>query len=120
MENSIRHLDFEQWSELASSDPEAFEDQRKALIDMVISRAPERRQQRLRGLQWRVDQVRNRSSNPLAACISLSDMMWEAFAGNNGLVETLRGAQDGMPEREEKPTASNTVVSLRKPPRGPA
>ena len=119
MDSPVRHLDFEQWSLLASLDPEEFENRRKALIDAVISKAPERRRQRLRGLQWRVDQVRSRSSNPLAACISLSDMMWESFAGTNGLVETLRGAKE-EPERCEPAADLPTVVPLRKKPRNPA
>jgi hypothetical protein len=119
MENHVRQLDFEQWRLLASRDPEEFENRRKALIDAVISRAPERRQQRLRGLQWRVDQVRNRSSNALAACISLSDMMWESFAGSNGLVETLQRAKDEPPTREQESNRAS-VISLGKKPLKPS
>lgn len=119
MENSLRHLDIEQLRVLASSDPEGFEQRRRELIDAVIDRAPERRRKRLRGLQWRVDQVRSRSSNPLAACISLSDMMWEAFAGSNGLLETLRGNSDArIPQSRTGYPAK--VVPLRKKPHHPA
>lgn len=113
MENPSRNLDIEQLRHLADSDPEAFEHRRRELIDAVIARAPARRRQRLRGLQWRVDQVRSRSSNPLAACISLSDMMWEAFAGSNGLVETLRGNRE---DGEAGPSCPLNVVPLDKKP----
>lgn len=109
MARSGRNLDFEQWSQLARRDPEAFEDRRRELIDAVIARAPQDRQQRLRGLQWRVDQVRSRSSNPLAACISLTDMMWEAFAGDNGLIETLRGRREGLPASSPSSGRDNVV-----------
>jgi len=88
----VQYLDFDEWRVLARSDPEAFEAMRRKVLQAVIDRAPEKRRQRLQGLQWRVDQVRRRCANPMAACISLSDMMWEAFAGDRGLVETLRGS----------------------------
>ena len=83
------NMDFEQWSALASEDPAAFERCRREMIEGVIDGASQRCQQRLRGLQWRIDQVRDHSPNPMAACISLSNMMWESFAGEEGLAETL-------------------------------
>ena len=82
-------IDFEQWSELADRDPARFELLRHKLIEELIAAASARSQQRLRGLQWRIDQVRDHSPNPLAACIALSNMMWQAFAGEGGLAETL-------------------------------
>jgi hypothetical protein len=91
-----RRLDFDEWRELACADPEAFEAMRRRVLQAVIEQAPERCRRRLRGLQWQVDQVRRRSASPLDACISLSDMMWEAFAGERGLVQTLRGNQRCM------------------------
>ncbi len=89
-----QRLDFDEWQALARSDPEAFEVMRRRVLQSVIERAPERSRRRLKGLQWRVDQVRRRAVSPMAACISLSDMMWEAFAGDNGLAQALRGGLD--------------------------
>lgn len=119
MERSTRHLDFDQWRLLAHSDPEAFESRRRELIDKVIARAPENRQQRLRGLQWRVDLVRRRASSPLAACITLSDMMWQAFAGSNGLLERLHGFGEGELSPISPPYKPDNVLPLsrkRRPP----
>ena len=82
-------MDFEQWSTLASEDPAGFERRRREMIDELIGAASQRCRQRLRGLQWRIDQVRDHSPNPMAACISLSNMMWESFAGEEGLADTL-------------------------------
>lgn len=76
---SVYHIDFEAWSKLAKRDPETFENLRTRMLDACIARASEERQQRLRCLQWRINQVRNSASNPMAACISISDMMWETF-----------------------------------------
>jgi hypothetical protein len=110
-------MDFDAWRLLASTDPEAFEAERRKVLQAVIERAPARRRQRLEGLQWRVDQVRRRSASPMAACISLSDMMWEAFAGKRGLLATLRGrnpgAAGGGAGDAEPPSAK--VLRLKKP-----
>jgi hypothetical protein len=118
----IRHLDFDEWRTLASSDPEAFEAMRRKVLQAVIDRAPEKRRQRLQGLQWRVDQVRRRSSSPMAACISLSDMMWESFAGDKGLVEALRGTRQNTPHQadNELQGARAEVVSMEKTRKGPS
>lgn len=87
--------DFEQWMRLASQDPEGFELMRLDMIEELISSASSHCQKRLRGLQWRIDQVRGLSANPMAACIALSGMMWETFAGEDGLVQTLNRGCDG-------------------------
>ncbi len=103
--------DFDEWRLLASRDPEGFEAARRRVLDAVIAQAPEARRQRLKGLQWRVDRVRERSATPLAACISLSDMMWESFAGENGLLEALRGGQGCAPQK--RPSHRSEVIPIR-------
>ena len=108
MADSRQHLDFDEWRVLASRDPDEFEAARRKALDAVIARAPERRRQRLRGLQWRVDQVRGRSSSPMAACISLTDMMWESFAGENGLMDALHG-QHALPRKPVKAKRSMVI-----------
>ena len=95
MFSSCRQLmDFEQLRKLASQDPEGFEAMRREMIEELIDRASERCRRRLRGLQWQIDQVRVHSSSPMAACVSLSNMMWESFAGEEGLVDTLNRRHD--------------------------
>ncbi|MBW1671082.1 MAG: DUF3135 domain-containing protein [Deltaproteobacteria bacterium] len=83
-------FDFEEWMLLAKSHPEEFEKRRKHLIDDFISSVPEDRQQRLRCLQWRIDIERSRCSNPLAACVRLSDMMWDFVFAENGFLNALK------------------------------
>jgi len=85
-------VDFEKLSALAASDPDAFESLRADLIEEQILRAPPERQQRLRCLQWRIDQIRRSSRTPLAACIRISQMMWDSVTGPGGLQEALNQA----------------------------
>ena len=93
-EQSLTELDFDAAMELARKDPEAFEQYRKDVIEALIARAPERNQQHLRRLQWRIEQERKRASNPLSACVKLYRMMWESFAGECGLIDTLQNSRN--------------------------
>ncbi|MDO9371211.1 MAG: DUF3135 domain-containing protein [Gammaproteobacteria bacterium] len=103
-------FDFDTWSALASSDPEAFEKQRQDIVNQAIAGAPAGQQQRLRGLQWRIDKVRERSGTPLAACIRISGMMWDAVLGDGGLVDSLQALRDANPL-----TATQDTVTAPKP-----
>jgi hypothetical protein len=78
--SSICEFDFEKWALLASSDPESFEQLRHDKIMAVIEKATSTHQQRLRKLQWRIDQVRNKNkTSTMAACLAISDLMWDTF-----------------------------------------
>jgi hypothetical protein len=102
--------DFDRLRRLADHDPAGFEAKRREIIEAAITRAPAERQPRLRGLQWQVDQRRRRAPNPLAACIALSGMMWEAVAGQGGLLEALTRPDAPVPGRRRA-----KVLALRRP-----
>ncbi len=106
-------INFDEWSALASTDPEAFERLRASLVSQVLERAPERRQDRLRGLQWRIDRVRERSATPLAACIRISGMMWDSVMGEGGLVEALQGLRKLEPAHVKRAHTTAQVLPFR-------
>ena len=85
-------FDFDSWAALAQDNPQAFETRRKEAIEQAILQASPRRQQRLRCLQWQLDQIRNTSRTPLAACLRMQRMLWEKLAGDAGLLACLQGA----------------------------
>ncbi|MCK5640601.1 MAG: DUF3135 domain-containing protein [Gammaproteobacteria bacterium] len=89
MSKQLQKLDFDSWLNLSRKDPDHFEIQRQNLIAEAIAQAPKDRQKRLHGLQWRIEQMRRRAKTPMAACISISDLMWDVFAGENGLQSML-------------------------------
>ena len=78
-------IDFDTWSEMARNDPDAFEKMRLRAIEAAIDSAPEANRERLRRLQWRIDQERRLAGTPMAACLRISRMMWRAVLGPNGL-----------------------------------
>jgi hypothetical protein len=107
-------IDFDAWSALAVDDPHRFEQQRSELIKGVLAFVPAQRQQRLQCLQWRIDKVRETSPTPLAGCIKLSRMMYDAVLGKGGLQEKLLMLTDNQaPCPAEQPKA--IVLNFRRP-----
>ncbi len=85
---SICEVNFEKWMMLASSEPNSFEQLRRDKISELIESAPKRHQHRLRCLQWRIDQIREKNnSSPMAACIAISGLMWDTFGHLSELLQ---------------------------------
>ncbi|MEN8107987.1 MAG: DUF3135 domain-containing protein [Pseudomonadota bacterium] len=101
---------FDAWAALASSDPEAFEQQRRQVIDHAIRQAPARRQQRLRGVQWQLDQIRASARTPMIACLHMHRMLLDAIRGENGLLDCLQKPAATLRRRQQK---AATVIPLR-------
>lgn len=90
-------FDFDTWATLAEDDPAAFEHARRAVLTSLIEAAPAAHRQRLTGLQWRLDRLRDRASTPLGACLRLSGLMWDRVLGDHGLVERLQELSGDRP-----------------------
>lgn len=117
MPNSVfKDLPFEQWSELASNDPEGFEALRGEVIDAFLARVPAPQRQRLRGLQWRIDMVRDQSGTPMAACLKIYNMMWDAVVGDNGMLDTLANCSRKSRRVTQVSGTVAEVVPLTRPP----
>jgi len=100
MQTGGSDFDFEEWASLAKTDPAAFEAKREEAIAQLIEGASPRMQTRLRGLQWRIDMDRRRSSNPLSSCMKIFNQMWTSVYGERGLLAALHGFDCGpLPER---------------------
>ena len=104
------YIDFDEWSRLADNDPDTFEIKRKSLLDDFLSQFSEHRQRRLRGLQFQIDMERRRAKTPMAACIRLSDMMWESVDGKNGLRETVNQLRSGQISVRAHPTSTKASI----------
>lgn len=82
--------DHGQLSRLAREDPAAFEALRQSLVDQLINSAPDRLRSRLAGLQFRLDDIHRRSSNPLAATVRVYQLMWSSFLRLNDELLSVR------------------------------
>jgi len=97
MQFSARQIDFDHWSELAKSDPASFELLRTRTLQACIDRSSSDRQERLRCLQWRIDQIRSQSGTPLAACVKISGIMWDTFNRLGHLYNQVEQLNAGIP-----------------------
>lgn len=113
-------FDFDSWAALAKEDPEAFEARRQEAINELIAKAPEELRKRLQGFQWRIDMERARCSNPLQACIRISNMMWDLVYADRGFLWSLQVLSNPRTLLAEAPAEGGggaEVVALRPPPK---
>ncbi len=103
-------FDFDTWSAMAQQNPEKFEAMRQQLIDDLIAKTPAHLRQRMIGLQWQIDQMRRQAANPLAACIQISNLMWDSVLGEKGLLNALREPRSILKALKSKPPGK--VLSL--------
>ena len=106
---SHEKFNFDMWCELSQSNPEAFEELRQKTLDEFIEGVDEYRQHRLRCLQWKVDRVREMNPTPLAACVAISDMMWDSLEKLNQIYydyNSLTSLHDSKKELAPLPNAS--------------
>jgi hypothetical protein len=109
-------FDFDMWSELSKKDPQAFEAMRQKALQDFIGSVPESKQHRLRCLQWKVDKVRENQKTPLAACVAISDMMWDSLERLNQLYydyENVTKVKDG--KRVLTPLPSASILQFQAP-----
>jgi hypothetical protein len=107
---SVRPTDFEQWVDLALTDPEQFEVMRRAAINEFLESVSIERRLPLQRLQWRVDRVRERCTTPLAATIAISEMMWDAFYELHDSYQDAFGPKAG--KRYKHPVQSRSAKIL--------
>lgn len=105
-------LSFDDWARLARRDRAAFEQARQAAIDTFLATRPPGRRERLERLQWRIDRERERCANPLAACVHLSNLMWDRFAGPEGLAAAWQ--RTGELWRRRTSDAGDRIIPLQR------
>lgn len=82
---------FEEMARLAQEHPADFERLRTSLVEDFIAHAPRRLEQRLRGLQFRIDSSRRLAKSDYGAALRIFNMMWESFESLASLWRELPG-----------------------------
>jgi hypothetical protein len=74
-------------------------------------------QQRLRGVQFRVDMERSRAGSDLAACLKAHSMMWDSLVRLREALSELSALQKGgmlrLPARAPAAVRTATVIPFR-------
>ena len=105
------NFDFDEWAHIAKKDPEQFERMRQELIDGAINQVPDHLKQRMEGLQWQIDQIRNQSKSPIESCLKISQKMLDNVYGENGLLSVLK--EPGKTLKSMNTDDSNKIVSIK-------
>lgn len=87
----------EELSKLARDDPPAYEALRREIIDDFIDNAPDKLKPRLRGLQFRVDNLRRLSRSALGSTVKIYDLMWKSFVAMNYQWQEFVNMKDSLP-----------------------
>ncbi len=113
-------FDFDEWAKLARDNPEAYEDKRRKMLEEVIKSTSPEIKRRMQGLQWKIDQIRSTSANPMASCLKISQMMWDSVLGEEGLLENMErlNSPDGLKEKS-RPKPSAEVIDIHTQDRNP-
>ena len=111
---SVENFDFDEWKTLAVKDPDGFESCRQQAVNSLIGRLEGGKQQRLRALQWRIDQVRRMSPAPISACYRMYGMMWDSVLREGGLLDFMQRLPELVVEGRETlpPPRSAEVLSF--------
>lgn len=83
---------------LANHHPEEFERLRQARIDQLMTQASNESQRKLKGLQFQIDAQRQIHACPMASCMKISEMMYQAVGE---LSQCLNGALEPQPAYAE-------------------
>ncbi len=88
---------FDELLKLAKEDPDALEKFRQEQVELIISQAPAKNQQRLRGLQFQIDAQRSlHNSSPMGACLKMSQMMHESFDDLRNWLNKITNSNDPL------------------------
>ncbi|MCA6065311.1 DUF3135 domain-containing protein [Thalassolituus marinus] len=98
---------FDEMMRLAAEDPASLESIRAQAIESFIGNAPLDLQRRLRGLQFRIDATRTCSSNPMAACLKISQMMHDQL---HHLLDTINGNESPAKPVDHHADADSKII----------
>jgi hypothetical protein len=102
-------FNFDEWAELAKTDPAEFEQRRKKALRVAVEQAPARQRRKLEGTLFRIEANRARAKNPLHHAILASQMMWAAF---EQMRESLNQLSRGSDRRGLRPSKSSGARSV--------
>lgn len=88
---------FNELLKLAQEDPEGLEKFRREQVELIITQAPIKNQQRLRGLQFQIDAQRALHPNsPMGACLKISQMMHDSCDDMRNWLNKITNSNDPL------------------------
>ena len=106
-------FDFDKWKTLHETDPQKFELTRRLYMEKVIETASERNKQRMRGIVFQVDAIRESSNNPIKSCVDITQMMWDSFYQLHQLLNEF-DMEVGYPLKEIEPPRTARLLKFQR------
>lgn len=97
---------------MALANPEGFERWRQQEVEAIIGSAPDKQQQRLRGLQFQIDAQRDIHKSPMGACIKISNMMHDSFAQLRHMLNQLSNQASPVTAVIEEPAEESFEATI--------
>ena len=98
---------FDELKTMAAERPEELESLRKRMTDEILRQAPEERRRRLEGIVFKINAERQRSKNPMQACIRISQMMMDSVGELRDALNSM-----GMPATQRAATEAPRVAEV--------
>ena len=99
-------FDYEQLRELYEDDPLEFEEYTRGVIDDWIKQHPEDKQQRLRSIQWRIDQELNKYKDPITRMNRMVELLWKGVSKFDEILN------QPPPIPSETPTNTSEIIDF--------
>ena len=104
-------FNFDEWAELAKSDPAEFEERRQQTLRVAVEQAPARHRRKLEGTLFRIEANRAKAKNPLHHAILAAQLMWASFEEMRASLNQVSGVGPGKREPAARRSATITKFS---------
>ena len=105
-------FNFDEWAELAKSDPAEFEERRQQTLRVAVEQAPARHRRKLEGTLFRIEANRAKAKNPLHHAILASQLMWASFEEMRASLNQVSGGRPRDPEQAARHSAEHRSATI--------
>jgi Protein of unknown function (DUF3135) len=105
-------FNFDEWAELAKSDPAEFEERRQQTLRVAVEQAPARHRRKLEGTLFRIEANRAKAKNPLHHAILASQLMWASFEEMRASLNQVSGGRPRDPEQAARHSAERRSATI--------
>lgn len=92
MDNLCKDHDF--LSNLYKTNPEAFDEYRKELLEELFNKLPKKKQKHARQLQWKIESELRKYKDPIAKMNKMVEMFWEGVYEFKDVMKAVNSSEN--------------------------
>lgn len=108
------NFNFDEWAELARSDPAEFEEKRQQTLRVAIEQAPARHRRKLEGTLFLIEANRAKAKNPLHRAILAAQLMWASFEEMRASLNEVSASRQRKREQSGRHSPERRSATIRK------